>query len=493
MPGELTLKVAQKPEFKHSTFDKAARYIYECGKFTPAMLGSEPVRAVIDQTNSILGSTISVSHETPPELTAALRNNVFIFSGLKTYHSLSEVGLSLTNEDGSTRSWPDFHNDVKAIDGRYNTDYLYAEYNHAIHSSQMAVKWHKWEKDGDQYDLQYRTAGDERVREAHQQLDGVTLPPSDKFWSSYLPPNGWNCRCNVVQVLRGDYQRSDSDAVTAIGDQYTEAPKAQMFRFNAGKTLEIFPAKHPYRKAPAKVKQAIEQMAAELRTPQEVVEFMNASEERRAWFEHGLKTLRPESDPRCNGSTDRAGNIWLTQDRLDLTMSAMTKLRQKKDITTAEADAMATFWHEITHNRNKAGHPRLTPIQRQTMELANEFVARNTLPEFYTGVGGKMEYPEFMSDRQSTGYNPMVRNFCTAIEKTGANFGDVLTTTREHLFNESYADQEAGLVNAMIRGGARKADGTKLKKLEVKRILKGCRELPEEMFYSYGLKSLIEE
>lgn len=484
MPGELTLKVAQKPEFKHSTFDKAARYIYECGKFTPAMLGSEPVRAVIDQTNSILGSTISVSHETPPELTAALRNNVFIFSGLKTYHSLSEVGLSLTNEDGSTRSWPDFHNDVKAIDGRYNTDYLYAEYNHAIHSSQMAVKWHKWEKDGDQYDLQYRTAGDERVREAHQQLDGVTLPPSDKFWSSYLPPNGWNCRCNVVQVLRGDYQRSDSDAVTAIGDQYTEAPKAQMFRFNAGKTLEIFPKKHPYRKAPAKVKQAIEQMAAELRTPQEVVEFMNASEECRAWFERGFKSLELEKNKGNNGSTDMDGHIWLASDRLQDVLSGISKLRQGKDVSFDEAKSMATLWHEITHNRNKWGNMPRTNIQVHYMEMANEFVARKTLPEFYEGVGGKMQHPILMDDRDN-GYNTWVRNYCKAIKQTGADADGVLAVVREHLFNQKITDQKEGLTSALLQGGAHRSDGAKLTERAASNIVAKCLRINETDFKEF--------
>ena len=90
-PGELTLKAVQKPDFDHGRFDTAARYVYNSGGFTPEMLESKPVRALIDETNRVLGSTITVSHETPPELTAALRNNVFIFSGLKTYHSLSEV------------------------------------------------------------------------------------------------------------------------------------------------------------------------------------------------------------------------------------------------------------------------------------------------------------------------------------------------------------------------------------------------------------------
>lgn len=446
------------------------------------MLSSEPVRAVIDETNRVLCSTISVTHETPPELTAALRNNVFIFSGLKTYHSLSEVGLSLTNEDGSTKSYADFYNSVKAIDGQYNENYLYAEYNHAVHSSQMAVKWNQWEKDGEQYDLQYRTAGDERVREAHRQLDGVTLPPSDKFWERYLPPNGWNCRCNVVQVLRGDYQRSDSDNATAIGDEYTRTPKAQMFRFNAGKTLEIFPAKHPYQKAPAKVKKAVEQMAVELRTPQDVVEFLNASEERRAWFERGFETLEVTRRADVNGATNMRGRIMLTKERLDNVRAGLTKLRQGKEVSFAEADALATFWHEITHNRSKPGNMHMTALQTSYMELANEFVARKTLPEFYEGVGGKMQHPEFMDDRQSTGYNTWVRNYCKAIEQTGADAEGVLATVREHLFTQPYTEQKDGLVAALIKGGAHKAGGKKLMKSEAVRIVTRCLQNREVEF-----------
>ena len=131
----LALKKDEMPQFRHAAFDKAARAVYERGEFSPAMLRDERVRGLIDETNRVLSSALTVSHETPPELTAALRNNVFIFSGLKTYHSLSEVGLSLTDEEGNTKSFADFHRDVKAIDARYNSNYLYAEYEAIVYGS----------------------------------------------------------------------------------------------------------------------------------------------------------------------------------------------------------------------------------------------------------------------------------------------------------------------------------------------------------------------
>lgn len=234
--------------FDHTAFSHAAERLYREGKFSTELLETDEGRALTEATYHALNSAIdySIKTETPPELTAALRNNAFIFSGFKSYHQLREASTLLTREDGSVRPYSDFESEVQRIDEKYNTAYLRSEYNHAVHSAQMASKWHEWEKDGDEYNLQYRTAGDERVREAHAALDGITLPPSDKFWNNYLPPNGWNCRCQVVQVLREDYPQSNSDQATEWGDACTADPKEKIFRFNSGKELKLFPPKHPY-------------------------------------------------------------------------------------------------------------------------------------------------------------------------------------------------------------------------------------------------------
>lgn len=234
--------------FNRDVFDRAVREVFAKGGFTPEMLTDPAVRALIEETYNALDSAVNtaIRTETPPELTAALQNNTFIFSGFKTYHSLSEVGLALTDADGKVKPFDAFRRDVETIDKKYNTNYLYAEYNHALHTSQMAVKWHDIMADGDRYNLQYRTAGDERVRSEHAALDNTTLPPSDEFWKFYLPPNGWNCRCTVEQVLRDDYPMSDPAAAKAAGDACTDAPKSRIFRYNAGQEMTVFPKKHPY-------------------------------------------------------------------------------------------------------------------------------------------------------------------------------------------------------------------------------------------------------
>lgn len=251
--------------FDSRVFERAAEWVRERGGFTPSMLQEQPARDVINETFRILGGAVSssISEEMPAELTGLLENNAFIFSGLKTYHSLNEVGLSLIGDDGGIKPFEKFHEDVAKIDAKYNRNYLYAEYNHAVTSSQMAAKWHDFQQDGDRYNLQYRTANDERVREEHQRLHNITLPVSDPFWEQFMPPNGWNCRCVVVQVRKGRYPESDSQQAVGIGEQITEEPKKRIFRFNPGKELKVFPDKHPYNKAPQKAKEQILQLAKE--------------------------------------------------------------------------------------------------------------------------------------------------------------------------------------------------------------------------------------
>ncbi len=268
LPEDLTLAAGEKGgdfEFDSAVFERAAEWIHEKGVFSPSMMREKPAREVIAETYRILDTAISagISAEMPDDLVALLQNNAFIFSGFKTYHSLSEVGLSLIGRDGGIKPFEEFRRDVEKIDEKYNRNYLNAEYNHAVSASQMASKWHDFEAAGDRYDLQYRTAGDEKVREEHARLHDITLPFDDPFWDRFLPPNGWNCRCTTVQVRKGKYPASDSAQSAEIGEQITADPKKQIFRFNPGKELKVFPDKHPYNKAPQEAKEAVQQLAQE--------------------------------------------------------------------------------------------------------------------------------------------------------------------------------------------------------------------------------------
>lgn len=175
-----------------------------------------------------------------------LQRSDYIFSGMKTFHELNEAFPSLLDENGNRKSFEQFLNDVQKIDSTYNRNYLRAEYNFVQASAQMAAKWEGFMQDGDRYNLQYRTAGDDKVRPEHAALDRVTLPITDPFWEEYYPPNGWNCRCTVVQVRKSKYPVTPHNEAMALGEEATGKDTKGIFRFNAGLEQKSVPDYNPY-------------------------------------------------------------------------------------------------------------------------------------------------------------------------------------------------------------------------------------------------------
>lgn len=204
----------------------------------------------MDATAKIFNGAIA-DNDIPAEMLQSLQNDVFVFSALRTHAQLFEASRQLLTDDGKVKPFYQFSQDVATIKKDYNQTYLEAEYQFAVTSAQMAGKWAQVSND---YDLQYRTAGDERVRATHAALNAITLPADDAFWLSYYPPNGWRCRCNAVQVRKGKFDASNSGDAIAKGEAatYQEGKdgknRLEIFRFNPGAQKVIFPPSHPYSK-----------------------------------------------------------------------------------------------------------------------------------------------------------------------------------------------------------------------------------------------------
>ena len=279
------------PGFNPELFAAMADMIYKKGGFDINQLKSQEARSVMAETARIINSGVSSSlpEDCPDTLRFALENNAFIFSGFKTFHSMREIGLSMVTGKGTIKPYEDFKKDVQRINAHYNTNYLHAEYYHAVGSAQMAARWNEYAKDGDHYDLQYRTAGDSRVREEHRLLDGITLPVDDPFWDKYFPPNGWGCRCEAVQVRKGKYPLSDSADSMRKGDNITAGVKQQMFRFNPGKTMKLFPPKHPYYKASAEATEKINRVTSEEQNKIQAKELVR-------WYKENLPATKVGKD-----------------------------------------------------------------------------------------------------------------------------------------------------------------------------------------------------
>jgi len=226
------------------------------------MLKDKPVLDLVNETNKVLSRAVDkgLKDNMPAdEMVGKLRQDVFVFSACKTHIELKQVSTMLLDKEGKIQSWQNFQQQVTAIHQQYNENYLQAEYIFATSSAEMAGRWSQFEKDGDRYNLQYRTAQDNKVRESHRAMAGITLPVDDPFWDSYFPPNGWRCRCTTVQVPKNKYAESDSgDSIKKAEVATTQIDskgrnRGEMFRFNPGKQAVIFPPNHPY----YKIKQGI--------------------------------------------------------------------------------------------------------------------------------------------------------------------------------------------------------------------------------------------
>ena len=186
-----------------------------------------------------------VDFENPDwEVKYQLASNVYLFSGAKTYKNIWDLQKAIMDNKGYKRSWSEFQEDAFKIFDTYNVNWLEAEFETAFASAQQAAKWQDiWRNRKELPLLKYQTVGDERVRPSHQELDGIVRPVEDSFWNNFYPPNGFRCRCTVIQLAE------DEEPITEVNEQKLrqwEAVLDPLFKMNSGKHKYIFDSRHTY-------------------------------------------------------------------------------------------------------------------------------------------------------------------------------------------------------------------------------------------------------
>jgi SPP1 gp7 family putative phage head morphogenesis protein len=155
------------------------------------------------------------------------------FAAAKVYQQVLEMS-KIKASDYAT-----FKSQASVIFKQYNETWMQTEFNTARNASRTAKNWQVIQRDKEvnKY-LEYQTAGDANVRPEHAALDGITRPVDDRFWSSYYPPNGWNCRCTTIS--------HESAEVTNLKGFVQPDDVPDDFLYNPGKDRTIFSTKHPY-------------------------------------------------------------------------------------------------------------------------------------------------------------------------------------------------------------------------------------------------------
>lgn len=177
------------------------------------------------------------------DLAGPVHGKVFTVAGATTADLAADFQQALVQalEQGTTLSAfrKDFDRIVAQRGWTYNGSRGWRTaviFNTNMRSAHMAGRWEQLQANkADRPFLQYRTAGDSRVRPQHRAWNGLVYNIDDAFWQTHYPPNGWGCRCTVRSYSQGDLkarglQVSDPvkirtrDVVTADGEITDQVP-----------------------------------------------------------------------------------------------------------------------------------------------------------------------------------------------------------------------------------------------------------------------------
>lgn len=370
-----------------------ALYSRQGARFSISILESPQAQDFINAHAAVLDSGFQ-KVEMSDAMRRRLTRSDYIFSGIKTFHELNEAFPSLLNPDGSRKPFEQFLNDVRKIDRTYNRDYLRAEYNFVQSSAEMAAKWERFMDDGDRYNLQYRTAHDGRVRPEHAALHNVTLPITDPFWQEYYPPNGWNCRCTVVQVRKSKYPRTPHDEAMALGEEALQRDTKGIFRFNAGSQQKTMPDYNPYtisRCRDCDIAKGKGRLAKNFIPDNELCAACRL-----------VRQCREQQEKGCviqtrNEILEITEKINITSDRLQTGVYYQTKKSMRRGLSHAYSVEEADMFTVIPKNLDKLTFVRFSPLG-EVKDLSLEKDIKNIKKKTERGVTGYNIYEATIND-----------------------------------------------------------------------------------------------
>jgi hypothetical protein len=170
----------------------------------------------------------------------SFRQDLLSFTDAKQLQQIREMSqyLGLDREDFIIQGGEVFN--------KFNGSYLKAEYETTVNTAKAGKRWNEFVKNEKTKPmLKYKTQEDSRVRIDHRIFNNITRPLNDPFWDLYYPPNGWNCRCFVINS-------STDEPTTNIPIDEISRDTPEIFKFNPGKTGYVFSPNHPYYKGISK-------------------------------------------------------------------------------------------------------------------------------------------------------------------------------------------------------------------------------------------------
>lgn len=258
-------------------FGKTIIYHKCCGSIEPLAIGTSKI--LDDLTNTLIGQVwnkkktigtegqlivaesleivgglkkgygVTTGYNTPDTLAYQMMEyNIFEFSASKTEARLAAMSdLLIDKEKMGIRSFGDFEKLATQKTASFNKEWLQSEYNLSIAVGQNTAQYHRFMAEKDDFPfVEYQTAGDSKVRNQHAKLDGLVFNLSDKEAMKLWPPNGYGCRCEMLQTNKKPKEVTSG----AKGQELMEAAdpkwKDSQFDINRADLKQVFTTKQFY-------------------------------------------------------------------------------------------------------------------------------------------------------------------------------------------------------------------------------------------------------
>ena len=192
---------------------------------------------------------MTTGYNTPDTLAYQMMEyNLFEFSATKMEARLAaSTDLLIDKEKNSIRSFSDFEKLASERVGSFNKEWLQTEYNLSVSVGQNSAAYLRFKAQKDDFPyVEYQTIGDSNVRNEHVKLDGLVFSLDDPQAMQLWPPNGYNCRCEMLQTNKKPKNVSSGKVAQEILNNEDAKWSQSQFNINRGDLKQVFTKKQFY-------------------------------------------------------------------------------------------------------------------------------------------------------------------------------------------------------------------------------------------------------
>lgn len=173
----------------------------------------------------------------------AFQQNIHRFGVDKTQKQIYDLNQIIKDVD----TFEKFYKRARKVFPNYKRTWAQTEWEQAHATSQAASRYKAYMENIDIAPYwQYKTVADERVRPEHWALHNKVFRKDDASAWQFIPPNGYRCRCDDIELIDYDGEISDlSDAIGADPEGYEKMIKSG-HNVNWGDAKQAFTASQGY-------------------------------------------------------------------------------------------------------------------------------------------------------------------------------------------------------------------------------------------------------